>query len=136
MMRRLVLIVATVVFIALPGSALADVKPATQSLEQLLIRAAIGAQEHAALASHFRSKAAMARADAEREEKMGRSILYTHGNAGMQRHLKARRTQTAERLLASAESFEAQAERHAAEAARIAGASGAGDGAEQARNAY
>lgn len=135
-MRRLVLIVSTVLIMTLPGSALADVKPATQSLEQLLIRSAIGAQEHALLASHFRSKAEMARADAEREEKMGRSILYTHGNAGMQRHLKARRAATAERHLASAESFEAQAERHAAEAERIAGASGSVDGAEQARNGY
>lgn len=133
-MRRLVLIVTTAVSIALPGAALADARPTPQKLEQLLIGSAVGAQEHAALASHFRSKAAMARADAERAEEMGRSILYTHGNAGMQRYLKARRTETAERHLASAESFEAQAERHEAEAARIAGGSGDGDGAEQARN--
>lgn len=135
-MRRLVLIVSTVLFMALPGSALADAKPATQNLEQLLIRSAVGAQEHAALANHFRSKAAMARADAERQAQMGRSILYTHGNAGMQRYLKARRAETAERHLASAESFEAQAERHAAEAERIAGGSGDGDGTEQARNTH
>ncbi len=135
-MRRLVLIVSAALFIILPGSAFAEAKPATQNLEQLLIRSAVGAQEHAALASHFRSKAAMARADAEREKKMGRSILYTHGNAGMQRYLKERRSEKAQRHLASAESFEAQAERHAAEAARIAGESGEGSGDEHARSAF
>jgi hypothetical protein len=51
---------------------------------------------------------------------MGRSILYTPGNAGMQRYFQARRAVVAERHLASAESFEAQARLHETEAARLA----------------
>ncbi len=120
-MRRFVLIVSAVVFFILPSASLAGASATPQTLEQLLVQSAVDAQEHSALASHFRSKAALARAEAEREEKMGRSILYTPGNAGMQRYYQARRAEKAQRHLASAENFEARARLHETEAARLAG---------------
>lgn len=126
-MRRFVLIVSAVALFILPTPSVAEASATPLTLEQLLIRSAVDAQEHAALASHFRSKAALARAEAERHKEMGRSILYTPGNAGMQRYFQARRAVVAERHLASAESFEAQARLHETEAARLAGEPGRED---------
>lgn len=119
-MRRFVLTVFVGLSFALLNASLAEANATAQSLEQLLIRSAVDAQEHSALASHFRSKAALARAEAEREDKMSRSGVFTPGNAGMQRYHRARRAEKIERHLASAESFEAQARLHEVEAARLA----------------
>ncbi len=119
-MRRFALIVSAGLVFSLPTASLAVASETPQSLEHLLVRMADDAEQHAALASHFRAKAALARGEAEREVQKGRSALYTYGNAGMQRFLQARRAASAERLIASAESYEAQARLHENAAERLA----------------
>ena len=60
------------------------------SLEQLVVEMAHTPADHAALAAHYRAKAAAARAEAKRHESMGR--VYTGGKfmerARMQNHCK------------------------------------------------
>ena len=119
-MRRFSLIVSAGLVFSLPTAALAGASETPWTLEQMLVRMADDSEQHAALASHFRSKAALARGEAEREVQRGRSALYTHGNAGMQRFLQARRAASAERLIASAESYDAQARLHEDAAERLA----------------
>lgn len=60
------------------------------SLEQLVVESADSPADHAALAAHYRARAAEARAEAKRHESMGR--VYTGGKmmerARMQSHCK------------------------------------------------
>jgi hypothetical protein len=71
-----------------PGLAVAE--EGGHSLEQLVIESADSPADHAALATHYRAKAAAARAEANRHESLGR--VYTGGKmmqrAQMQSHCK------------------------------------------------
>ncbi len=71
-----------------PGLAAAD--EGAHSLEQLVVEMAHSPADHAALATHYRAKAAAARADAKQHESMGR--VYSGGKffqrTAMQSHCK------------------------------------------------
>jgi hypothetical protein len=109
---RLPLSIALSAVLAL--SPIAALAGSGHDLEQLVVEMADSPSDHAALAEHYRAKAAEARAAAARHESMGR--VYTGGKmmqrAAMQSHCK--------RLAASNEAmaaeYEALAKVHDAEA--------------------
>jgi hypothetical protein len=96
----------------IPGAVFAQ--HGNHSLEQVLVESADTAAEHNALAAHYRAKAADARAEAQRHEKMGHS--YLQGKATehmqMQRHCK----NIAQNLNKQAEDYDALAKLQEAEA--------------------
>lgn len=95
-----------------PGLAAADETP--RSLEQLAVEMAHTPADHAALASHYRAKAADARGEATRHKGMARA--YTGGKAnaraGMQSHCK----KIAAKNASIAKEYEALAKLHEQEA--------------------
>ncbi|MBK7951959.1 MAG: hypothetical protein IPK00_25190 [Deltaproteobacteria bacterium] len=88
-MRRLLMTALAGILLAAPASA--SPSPDTEALETLIAESAETATEHAALGRYYRSRAALARANADQQERMGRSFLYVSGNAGQQRHQQTRR---------------------------------------------
>ena len=117
-MRRLLMIVIAGILLAIPASA--SPSPDVEALETLIAESAETATEHAALGRYYRSRAALARANAEEQERMGRSFLYVGGNAAHQRYQNARRAEIANALRDQAYAFEARALVHET-AAREAG---------------
>lgn len=117
-MRRLLIPVLTGILLAAP--AMASPSPEAEALEALIAESAETPTEHAALGRYYRSRAALARANAEEQERMGRSFLYGSGNAGQQRFQQARRAELAHALREQAYAFEARAAAHET-AAREAG---------------
>lgn len=109
-MRRLLMTALAGILLATPASASST--PDMEALETLIAESADTATEHAALARYFRSRAALARANAEEQERMGRSFLYVSGNAGHQRHQRARRAEVANVLREQAVALEARALAH------------------------
>jgi len=96
------------------------------ALERAVIESAEGSGQHEALAHFYRSKAEIARAEADRLELRARSPLYQWGNAGQRRHLRAERLEEAARLRAEVERHEAQARLHEASASGTAALQGDG----------
>lgn len=85
------------------------------SLEQLVIETADSPADHAALAKHYRAKAAEARAEASRHEKMSRSYYMGQKRGAldqMGRHCK----KIAANSTSSAAEYDALADLHDAEA--------------------
>lgn len=101
-----------------PGLALADdgghAGHAGHSLEQLVVEMAHTPADHAALAAHYRSKAAEATAEASSHEKMARSYgMQKHGAKDqMQQHC----TKIAASSRAIAAEYDSLAKLHEAEA--------------------
>ncbi|HEU4428737.1 MAG TPA: hypothetical protein VFT98_08285 [Myxococcota bacterium] len=83
------------------------------SLEQLVVEMADTPAEHAALATHYRAKAAEARAAAARHESMGR--VYTGGKMMQREQMKAHCRKLAEENTAIAAEYEELAKVHEAE---------------------
>jgi hypothetical protein len=84
------------------------------SLEQLVIETADSPADHAALAKHYRAKAAEARAEAARHEKMASTYYLWNKRTGvdqMGRHCK----KIAANSMSSAAEYDALAELHDAE---------------------
>jgi len=88
MQTRIALTVLAGALALSPALALAD--EGSHSLEQLVVEMADTPSDHAALASHYRAKAAAARAEAAKHESMGRT--YSGGKffqrTAMQSHCK------------------------------------------------
>ena len=117
-MRRLLMTALAGILLATPASA--SPSPDLEALEALIAESAVTATDHAALGRYYRSRAALARANAEEQERMGRSFLYVAGNAGHQRYQQTRRAEIAGALREKAYAFEARALAHET-AAREAG---------------
>lgn len=101
-----------------PGLALAMEDTHTEhSLEQLVEEMAHTPADHAALATHYRAKAAEARADAASHEKMAKSYaLQKHGAADpMRAHCK----KIAANSKATAAEYDALARLHDAESKKV-----------------
>jgi hypothetical protein len=97
-----------------PGLALADSHEYEgHSLEQLVVEMAHTPADHAALAAHYRAKAAEARAEASNHEKMAKAYgLQKHGAADpMKQHC----TKIAANSRATAAEFDSLAQLHEAE---------------------
>ncbi|MFO0687890.1 MAG: hypothetical protein U0900_04240 [Myxococcota bacterium] len=109
-MRRLLTTVIAGILLAVPASA--DTTPEMQALETLISESAETPSEHAALARYYRSRAELARSNADQQDRMSRSILYVAGNAAHQRFQKAHRTELASQLREQAYAFEARAAAH------------------------
>lgn len=87
-------------------------------LEQVLVETANTAAEHQALAHHFHEKAADARDEAARHEKMGKTYMMGKATerAQMQRHCQ----KIADGFKAQAAEYDAMAKLHDAEAKSLA----------------
>ncbi len=94
--------------------ALASAGEDTHSLEQLVIEMADSPADHAALAKHFRAKAAAARAEAARHESMGR--VYVGGKLALRSQMQAHCRKLAAQNTALADEYEALAKLHDEEA--------------------
>ncbi len=73
MKEQIAILVSIGLLATSPGVTLAQ--ETSHSLEQVLVESAQTSADHTALAHYFRGKAAEARAEAERHERMGRSYL-------------------------------------------------------------
>jgi len=101
-----------------PGLALADHhEKEGHSLEQLVEKMAHTPADHAALAAHYRAKAAEARADAASHEKMAQSYgMQKHGAMDpMKRHCK----KIAANSKANAAEYDSLAQLHEAESKKL-----------------
>ncbi len=134
-MRRLLMTALAGILLATPASA--SPSPDVEALETLIAESAETPTEHAALGRYYRSRAALARANADEQERKGRSFLYVQGNAGQQRVQQARRSEIANALREQANAFEARAAAHevAAREARPADGLGVEIGAGEERPA-
>jgi hypothetical protein len=108
--RILMTIVATAL-ISIPMAALAD-SPA--SLEQLVVEMADSPAEHAAVANHFRAKAAEARGQASKHESMSRA--YSGGKLNTRIQMRGHCDKLAEQYGAMAAEYEELAKLHDAAA--------------------
>lgn len=88
----------------------------SHSLEQLVIEMAHTPAEHAALAAHYRAKAADARADAAVHEKMGRT--YNSGKDMQRLQMKKHCDKIAANFTSMANEYDAMAKLHDAESAK------------------
>jgi hypothetical protein len=88
-----------------PGLALAE--EGAHSLEQLAVEMAQTPDQHAALARHFRAKAAELRAESERHAAMGRS--YIGGKAAERAQMKGHCDAMSQKYTALASDYEALA---------------------------
>jgi len=118
MIRRSVATFLMGLSLAVPG--LASAEGARQPIELLLIQMAESADQHATLGRYFRSKATVARAEADRIEARGRNPLYLRGNAANQRYERARSAKLALALTTDAERYDALALVHEEEAQKLA----------------
>ncbi|MBM4382773.1 MAG: hypothetical protein FJ091_05325 [Deltaproteobacteria bacterium] len=80
------------------------------SLEALVVEMADSPSEHAAVAQHFRAKAAEARAQARRHESMGRA--YGGGKLGTRTQLKGHCSRLVEQFNAAASEYDELAKLH------------------------
>lgn len=117
-MRTLLATTLLGILMAMPAAARSSSDAA--ALERAVIESAEGSGQHEALAHFYRSKASIARADADRLEVRARSPLYQWGNAGQRRYLRAQNLEKAAKLRAEVERHEAQARIHDANAAETA----------------
>lgn len=83
------------------------------SLEQLVVESADSAADHAALASHYRAKAAAARAEAKRHESVGRA--YSGGKMMERERMRQHCKKLAAENNAMAGEYEELAKIHEAE---------------------
>lgn len=119
MTARIAALLLLGVFALAPGLAAAD---ETHSLEQVLVEIATTPAEHAALANHYRSKAADARAEAREHDTMARTYVptgHTKFNWGMiaQRQQMANHCKKiSQQSEANAQDYEALAKLHDEEA--------------------
>ena len=88
------------------------------SLEQVLVESATDSADHAALARYYRAKAAEARAEAERHEKLGKS--YLEGKVTQKMQMQKHCKKIAEILEAQAAEYDALANLHDADAKKVA----------------
>lgn len=95
-----------------PSLTLAD--EGAHSLEQLVVESADSPADHAALATHFRAKAASARAEANRHESMGRA--YTGGKMMERTQMQSHCKKIAANYGALAAEYDELAKLHEAEA--------------------
>lgn len=112
--RRFALMLVTALAFGVPAWAAAGER--LERIEQVLVESAEGPAQHAALARHFRSRAELARVEADELTKRGRSALYAYGNAGMQRFQRERHAALARERLKAAEDYETRARVHEREA--------------------
>ena len=129
-MRRFFLIMLAGIALATPAAA--NPSPELSALETLIAESAETPAQHVALGRYYRSRAALARSGAEEQERMGRSPLYVHGNAGHQRFQRERRAEMAEALREQASAFEERAAAHETAARMAATEDGVGEGVEDA----
>lgn len=109
-MRRFLTTLIAGILIAVPASA--SPAPDLSALETLIAESAETPADHAALGRYYRSRAALARANADEQERMGRSFLYVQGNAGHQRFQRERRAGIASALREQAVAYETRAVAH------------------------
>ncbi len=95
-----------------PGLAAAG--EGAHSLEQLVVEMAHSPADHAALAAHYRAKAAAAKAEAKRHESMGRT--YSGGKFFQRSAMQAHCKKIAASNTAAAAEYEALATLHEEEA--------------------
>lgn len=95
-----------------PGLAMAG--EGSHSLEQLVVEMAHTSGDHAALATHYRAKAASARAEAAKHESMGR--VYSGGKFFERSSMQAHCKKIAANHTAVAAEYEALAKLHEEEA--------------------
>ena len=92
-----------------PGIAMAE---EDHSLEQLVIESANSPADHAALAKHFRAKAAQAREEASRHDRMARS--YNVGKFTDKMHMEKHCKRISANATSSAAEYEELAKLHEA----------------------
>ena len=107
MARRIAGFVLLAGLFVLPAAARAEEAP---SLEALVVEMADSPSEHAAVAQHFRARAAEARAQAQRHESMGRA--YGGGKLGTRTQLKGHCSRLVEQFNAAAAEYENLAKLH------------------------
>ena len=112
MMTRIAVPVLVGALALLPGLTMAE--EGGETLEQLVVEMAQTPEQHAALARHFRAKAADARAEMQRHERMGSS--YSGGKLAGRQHMKRHCQDISEKYKALADDYEALAKLHDTEA--------------------
>ncbi len=111
MQSQVLLAVVASALLWIPGAAFAE--PAS-SLEQLVVEMADAPAEHAAVAKHFRAKAADLRGEASKHESMGR--VYGGGKLGTRIKMRGHCDKLAELYAAQAAEYEELAKLHEAAA--------------------